>query len=121
MNAQARFERMSADEFRDWFQAQVSKLHDAPAEQPLSMAIGATFRHAIEVCASEDCLPAWTREELKAIGESVLFPESVEEPCTYAEGATLLRECLERQARVYFLRRERAPCPKQRRPRTSDN
>ena len=101
MNAQARFERMSADEFRDWWQVQVTKLHDTPAERPLRTVIGATFRHAIEVCESDDCLPASTRQELQEIAERVLFPECIEEPNTYAEGARLLRTCLARQQRVY--------------------
>jgi hypothetical protein len=94
MNAQTFFQQLSADEFRDWFQAEVTKLHSMPATRSMLDVMGARFRYAIAHCDSSDGMPAWTRQALTEIAQSAMPREKVTEPFTYAEGCRLLRRCV---------------------------
>jgi hypothetical protein len=91
MNAQTFFQQLSADEFRDWFQSEVTKLHRTPATRSILDVMGARFRYAIDHCESSDDMPAGTRQALVEIAASAMPPEDVTEPCTYAEGCRLLQ------------------------------
>ena len=94
MNAQTFFEQLSADDFRDWFQAEVTKLHRTPATRSLLDVMGARFRYAIAHCDASDDMPAGTRRELTEIARSLMPREDVTEPVTYADGCQLLQGCV---------------------------
>ena len=94
MNAQTFVQQLSADDFRDWFQAEVTKLHRTPTTRSILDVMGARFRYAIAHCDASDGLPAGTRRELTEIAQRVMPREDVTEPFTYAEGCRLLRRCV---------------------------
>src|ERR1700752_4386424 len=91
MNAQTFVQQLSADEFRDWFQSEVTKLHNTPATRSMLDVMGARFRYAIAHCDASDGLPAGTGRELTEIAQRSLPREDVPEPFTYAEGCRLLQ------------------------------
>src|SRR5262245_47372278 len=94
MNAQTFVQQLSADEFRDWFQVEVTKLHRTPATRSLLDVMGARFRYAIAHCDASDDMPAGTCRELTEIARSRMPQEDVTEPVTYADGCRLLQRCV---------------------------
>lgn len=94
MNAQTFFQQLSADEFRDWFQSEVTKLHRTPATRSMLDVMGARLRYAIAHCDASDGLPAGTRRELMEIARNLMPREDVTEPFTYADGCRLLQCCV---------------------------
>ena len=94
MNAQTFFEQLSTEAFRDWFQAEVTKLHRMPATRSMLDVMGARFRYAITHCDASDGLPAGTRRELTEIAQRAMPREEVAEPFTYADGCRLLQRCV---------------------------
>ena len=94
MNAHTFVQQLSAEAFRDWFQAEVTKLHRTPATRSMLDVMGARFRYAIAHCDASDGLPAGTRRELTEIARSVMPREDVTEPFTYADGCRLLQRCV---------------------------
>ena len=94
MNAQTFVQQLSVAEFRDWFQAEVTKLHRTPATRSLLDVMGARFRYAIAHCDVSDGLPAGTRRELIEIARNLMPREDVTVPFTYADGCRLLQRCV---------------------------
>ena len=94
MNAHTFVQQLSANDFRDWFQSEVTKLHRTPATRSMLDVMGARFRYAIAHCDASDGLPAGTRRELTEIARSVMPREDVTEPFTYADGCRLLQRCV---------------------------
>src|SRR5215510_8736934 len=94
MNARTFVQQLSAEAFRDWFQAEVTKLHRTPATRSMLDVMGARFRYAITHCDASDDLPAGTRRELTEIARRATPREDVTEPFTYADGSRLLQRCV---------------------------
>jgi hypothetical protein len=94
MNAPSFVQQLSAEAFRDWFQAEVTKLHRTSPTRSILDVMGARFRYAIAHCDTSDDLPAGTRRELTEIARRLMPREDAPEPFTYADGCRLLQRCV---------------------------